>query len=224
MIFLSTFAKHGCAVGRRQIIKSSTKSYTFMNNNVSETRHLSVFNNNRQSLLYTAKGSVTIIKRGMRAHPQTNPDALTRDEVIDKLICNLTFDGEKHKAEKIVRSTLLLLKNDIMKDEHNEYYDKGITASGVLHQAVENSRPLVTVAREKRRSTVKLTPKAIRYSEQQKMSLKFYSKYLLNRRSTGAHAEKTLFELLKKAYRRQGPIIQIRNEVHKVADAARTQL
>ena len=138
----------------------------------------------------------------MRAHPKTNPTGLTRDETIDKLICNLTDHGEKHKAEAIVRGALLLLKEDIIKDSDCKYYDQGITAKGVLHAAIENSRPLVSVSREKRGASVVMKPKAILYSKQQIMAVKFLSKYILNKRLTGKFLERTVFDLLKKAYRR----------------------
>lgn len=168
-------------------------------------------NNNNNVLIHQT--------RSMRAHAKTHPDGLTRDVLIEKLVCDMMFHGNKEAAWKVWYDAAFLLKQDIAENTDGSW-PQGITPKDVLYEAIENCRLYVKL-KKSGWDGAKMIPEAIPYFIQQKVTLKLFTRYIKYKKVKGKRSSEVLYTILKKSFNNEGPIFEQRQALHKLADQSR---
>ncbi|XP_063901059.1 small ribosomal subunit protein uS7-like isoform X2 [Zophobas morio] len=139
-------------------------------------------------------------------------DGLTRDPRIEKFINIIMRHGEKGKAREVVTKALNLIQKQQVKE--------GIPPREVLLKALENARPYVKVSVVKlNRRRTKVMPKIIPETKRMQTSMQFFYKY--TSQGSGASYRK-LYQAIVSAFQYEGPIMEMREKMHKEAERCRT--
>lgn len=136
-----------------------------------------------------------------------NKDPKYSSQLVGKFINMLMKKGKKSTAEKIVYSSL-----DIIKEK-----TKNANALEVFTKAVENVRPLLEVKARRIGGATYQVPIEVKPQRGTFLALMWLRNFA--RAKKGRPMEERLAEEILNAYKKEGPAIKKREDTHKMAEA-----
>ncbi len=147
-------------------------------------------------------------RRGRVAKRDVLPDPLYNSKLVTRLINNITLDGKKGVAQKIVYGAFDIVKEKTGKDPLEAF-----------EQAMENIMPVLEVKARRVGGATYQVPMEVRPERRQTLGLRWITSY------SRARNEKTMKERLAgeimDALNSTGGAVKKREDTHKMAEANR---
>jgi len=147
------------------------------------------------------------------------------DELVGKFIRILLREGKKERAKSIVEQTFRNLKLMQLEKYHRASTDFEresieIDPRKILHQAVENCKPLLVLQKVKRGGVLYQVPVPVRDRYQLFRAIKWLIESAQEKERNVRVWDKMAYELLD-AYNNEGKSVRKKQELHRVCEANR---
>ncbi|XP_062499613.1 small ribosomal subunit protein uS7-like [Corticium candelabrum] len=166
------------------------------------------------SSVYKKPQSIEFTQKADWAPSHSSP-SLFYDELANKFINCMMWDGKKSLSTHIFRNALEIIKRQQMGSKSGHVTEP----MDVFHQALENCKPAVGIVRIRRSGRTYQIPTPLPERRRTFLAIKWL---ITAARKRGGHGmDKRLATELMDAYNREGSVIKKKIEMHKLANANR---
>eukprot|EP00112_Aurelia_sp_Birch-Aquarium-sp1_P016094 Seg3616.3 transcript_id=Seg3616.3/GoldUCD/mRNA.D3Y31 product="28S ribosomal protein S7 mitochondrial" pseudo=true protein_id=Seg3616.3/GoldUCD/D3Y31 len=178
--------------------------------------------NRKQKVLIVTEEEAAKLKRATDS--QLVKQSQFDDELVNKFVNCMMWDGKKALARNIMKSTFEKIKEiQLAKREKSTDPDSiEVDAFKIFHKAIENSKPYIGCQTMKKGGKNYMVPTPLPDSRRRFLAIKWM--ITAAREQNGPKDAKMYNKLAKElldAYNEEGTVIRKKNELHKVAEANR---